>query len=193
VIGFGQELRRAAAGVRIVPRLVAEAPQEWRLGPLTVVVDADAAQLRYARVPIARARPAPADIMTAWRRALAGLVSRSIPPDELLPLLAAAYRELLAGQPRGSRVPLVELRDELARRREQTRAQFSWDVARLRRERRLIHDGQRIDLGVATGAAPSRRSSVVWIEDDSGAGLFYQSFRLVPAAPAGAKPQENRR
>src|SRR5215471_21344059 len=52
---FARELRDAAARRRMVPRLVSDAPEEWRLGPLTVRVDRrrDAAVVRYARLPVA--------------------------------------------------------------------------------------------------------------------------------------------
>src|SRR5262245_50967523 len=66
--GFSKELRHAAAASQVVPRLVCEAPEEWRLGPLTVVLDAGAgtAQLRYARLSVARAPGDAAEIMAAW-------------------------------------------------------------------------------------------------------------------------------
>jgi hypothetical protein len=185
MMSFGAELRRAAAAAaKIVPRLVAERPEEWRVGPLTVVVDraARAAQLRYARLTVARTSADPGAVMTAWRRAITALSMRSLPPDDLLPALAAAWAELASAPAAAAgRVDLVKLRDEIVRRqRDYTRAQFAWDIARLRRERRLVHDGRRIDLGAATGMAASRRSSVVWIEDESGAGQYYQTFRLIP-------------
>src|SRR5262249_6041656 len=106
------------------------------------------------------------------------LRARSRPPDVLLPELAAAYERTLArrGARPGDRVPLVEVRAELDG---YTRAQFAWDLARLRRERRLVVDGRRVEIGVATGHAPARRSQVVWIEDDGGGGVWYESFRMV--------------
>ena len=73
----------------------------------------------------------------------------------------------------GDRVALVDLRAELRC----SRAQFAWDFARLRRERRLVVDGRRVDLGIATGHATARRSRVVWLEDDGG-GAYYATFRL---------------
>src|SRR5437868_9850778 len=123
---------RSLAGTDVVPRLVAERPQpEWRLGPLTVVVGATQARLRYAREPVGTARATAEDIAAAWRKALERLRARSLSPDELLRRLAVAYDTVL--QRRGGkaedRAPLVEVRAELAG---YTRAQFAWDVARLR-------------------------------------------------------------
>ncbi|HEX3475749.1 MAG TPA: hypothetical protein VHT91_12035 [Kofleriaceae bacterium] len=152
-------------------------PPEWRFGELTVVIGAARAELRYAREPVGSSRPAPDAIVAAVQRARDRLATRSRGPDELLPALAAAYATVLRrrGARSGDRVPLVELRDELGG----TRAQFAWDLARLRRERRLVVGGRRIDLGVATGHAAARRSQVVWIESDGGGGSFFQSFRLI--------------
>ena len=188
MLGFGKELRRAAAESQIIPRLIAERPEEWRIGRLTLVVEPGraAAQLRYARVAVARAPRDAEGIMTAWRRALASLVARSLSPDEVLPLLETGYGALLArqGAAAGERVALVDLRAEVAKvHRRHTRAQFAWDLARLRQERRLVHGGRRVDLGVATGDAALHPSRVVWIEDDSGAGQFYLHFRMIEEVP----------
>jgi len=174
--GRGQVLR----GLDAVPRRIAGGPRpEWRLGPLTVVIGAARAELRYAREPVGSSRPTPEAITQAVQRARRRLEDRSRPPDELLPALVTAYAVVLArrGARHGARVPLVELRDQLA---VTTRAQFAWDLARLRRERRLTVGGHRLDLGVATGHAAAHRSRVVWIEDEGGGGSYYASFRMIP-------------
>jgi hypothetical protein len=185
VPGLGRDLLRSLAGTDVVPRLVAERPHpEWRLGPLTVVVGAAEARLRYAREPVGTTRATAMDIAAAWRKALDKLRARSLPPDELLPKLKAAYERVLVKRAAagglvatvGERAPLVDVRAEL---RGYTRAQFAWDVARLRRERRLVIAGRRVEIGVATGHATARRSRVVWLEDDAGSGAFYESFRLI--------------
>jgi len=175
---LGRELVGALAGSDVVPRLIAEVPEpEWRLGPLTVVVGKEQARLRYAREPVGTARANAAEIAAAWRKALERLHARSRSPELLLPALAAAYKKVLANSGARDRVLLVDVRAELAG---YTRAQFAWDLARLRRERRLVVDGARIEIGVATGHATSRRSRVVWIEDDAGSGAWYETFRLIP-------------
>lgn len=170
---------RALAGTNVVPRLVAERPkQEWRLGALTVVVGKQRAELRYARESVGWTKPRAGDIVTGVARALERLQARSRPPDELLPALAAAYAAVLArrGARPGARAPLIEVRDEVGGA---TRAQFAWDLARLRREKRLVVDGRRLDLGVATGHAAARKSRVVWVENDGGGGAYYETFRLI--------------
>ena len=163
------------------PKLIAAGPRpEWRIGELTVVVGPERAELRYAREPVGFCRPEPKAIAEAVERVRRRLAARSRGPDELLPAMAAAYARLLRRQgarpgASGTRVALVELRAELGG----TRAQFAWDVARLRRERRLVVDGRRIDLGVATGHAAGQRSRAVWIEHDGGGGSYFASFRLI--------------
>jgi hypothetical protein len=173
-----KKLVRSVADPRAVPRLVTGGPRpEWRLGELTVVIGPGRAELRYAREPVGFAEPTREAVAQAVKRARARLEARSRAPDELLPALAAAYEAVLArrGARPGDRVPLVELRDQL----DGTRAQFAWDLARLRRERRLVIAGRRLDLGVATGHAAGHRSRVVWIENDGGGGSYFQSFRLI--------------
>jgi len=168
-----------ALGSGSLPRLIsAGPPAEWRFDGLTVVIGAERAELRYAREPVGSAPPSPDAIIEAVARARQRLTARSRGPDELLPALAQAYAVVLArrrARP-GDRVPLVELRDELA---DGTHAQFAWDIARLRRERRLVIGERRVDLGVATGHATARRSTIVWIEDDGGGGSYFASFRLI--------------
>lgn len=174
----GKNLPRAIAGLDAVPRLIAPGPPpEWRIGELTCVIGAERADLRYAREPVGSSRPAPDAIVQAVQRARDRLAARSRAPDQLLPALATAYAAVLGrhGARPGDRVPLVELREELGG----TRAQFAWDLARLRRERRLVVGGRRIDLGVAAGHAAAHRSRVVWIEHDGGGGSYFQSFRLI--------------
>jgi hypothetical protein len=183
---FPAELKRQAAALGVVPRLIAESPEEWRLGPATVVVDRrrGTAQLRYAREPMVRAACEAGEVLAGWRRSLDRLAAESLGPDEFLPALSQAYAQLVvrAGRSLGDRVALVDLVPAVARaagRRSYSRAQFAWDIARLRRERRLQHEGRRVLLDVATGSAGVQRRRVVWIEDESGAGQYYADFRLV--------------
>jgi hypothetical protein len=170
---LGRELARSLAGTALRPRLVAEHPKPtWQLGAVTVLVGRERADLRYAREPIGWCKPTASAIAVAVPRALERLAERSQAPDALLPRLAAAYGKL--AKRAGDRVPLVAIRDAL----DTTRAQFAWDLARLQRERRLAIGKQRIDLGVATGHAASRRSRVVFVENATG-GAFYETFRLI--------------
>jgi hypothetical protein len=178
VAQFAVELRRAAAAIGLTPRLVAEEPAEWRLGRVTVVVDRvrGAAQVRFARVAVAKVAWDAGLVVAACSRVLARLQAESLSPEQFAGALVAAYP--------GGAVPLVELVPRVARaagRRRYTRAQFVWDLARLRSERGLVlPQGHRIAVDVATGAgAPAR---ALWIEDESGTGQYYRTLRLLETA-----------
>jgi hypothetical protein len=167
--------------MNVVPRLVAQRPRpEWRVGVFTIVVGKQRATLRFAREPVGWAKPNAGAIVDALKRARDRLIARSLEPDALLPKLVAAYKALVGKRKKaGERARLVDVGTRLRTQvRNYTRAQFAWDIARLVREQRLVVDGRRVDLGIATGHAAERRSSVVWIESDSG-GAFYESLRFV--------------
>src|SRR5690349_3340464 len=130
--GFAAELRRAAAASGVVPRLLAEHPEEWRLGRLTAVIDRarGRAQVRYARNAIARARCDAGELVASCDRALARLEAESVAPERFGAAAAAAYAALRArdGQLPGHRVEITDLWPEIARaigRRRYSRAQLA--------------------------------------------------------------------
>lgn len=172
---FAADLRAAAAGLGVVPRLVAELPEEWRVGRLTVAVDRQrgTAQIRFARQVVARCAVDAAAVVASCRRALTRLQAESLAPEVFAGALVAAYG--------GGAVALVDLVPRVgsaAGRRRYSRAQFVWDLARLRSEKGLaLPQGRRIAVDVATGAgAPAR---AMWIEDESGTGQYYRTLRLL--------------
>ena len=159
----------------MVPRLIAEQPEEWRLGRLTVLVDfaRGAARIRFARNAIAKVACEAEQVVAGCRKALARFQAESLPPDAFAAALAAAHG--------GGAVPLVALVPLVGRaagRKRYTRAQFVWDLARTRSERGLLlPQGRRIAVDVATGAgAPA---GALWIEDESGTGQYYRTLRLL--------------
>jgi len=178
---FAADLRAAAAELGLVPRLLAERPEEWRLGRLTVVVDRrrGSAQIRFARTAVARARCDAAEVMRAWRRVLARLERESLDAAAFAAALAKAYAGLASGRA-GAPVALLALVPAVgaaAGRRRYSRAQFVWDLGRLRSERGLVLPAGRIAVDVATGT-PGR---ALWIEDETGTGQYYRTLRLVAA------------
>jgi hypothetical protein len=52
------------------------------------------------------------------------------------------------------------------------RARFAYDVAKLRREKRLEQNGWRLNLGVATGGTAQEKKRVVYFEDGNGEGEY---------------------
>jgi hypothetical protein len=191
-LAFPRQLHEAFAELGIRPRLVVERPEEWRLGPLTAAVDraADTAVLRYARQPVAvKLRCDAAVIAAAYRRVCERLIAQSMDPERLFASLEAAYRAVLErrGAAAGARAPIAEICAELAAaagpkgaRRRASRAQLSFDIARLRGEGELSRAGRRLDFGVATGGIAARKREVLWIEDESGSGHYYATLRLLP-------------
>ncbi len=159
----------------MVPRLVAEQPEEWRLGRLTVLVDRarDTARIRFARNALAKVACDADQVVAGCQKALARLRAESLPPGDFVAALAAAHG--------GGAVPLVALVPRVGKaagRRRYTRAQFVWDLARTRSERGLVlPQGRRIAVDVATGAAAPAGS--LWIEDESGSGQYYRTLRLL--------------
>ncbi len=177
---FAADLRAAAAELGVVPRLVAERPEEWRLGRLTVVVDRlrGTAQVRFARQAVGRAPCDAGAIFAACARSLERLAGESMDPEAFAVSLVAAHAAAGGGVvPLAGLVPAV---GSAAGRRSYSRAQFVWDLTRLRSERGLqLPEGRRIAVDVATGAgAPGR---ALWIEDETGTGQYYRSLRLLPA------------
>lgn len=178
MLRFAADLRDAAAEVGLKPRLLAEEPEEWRLGLVTVVVDRrrGTAQVRYARMPVGRTRCEAPAVIAACRKAVERLRKESIAPDRFAAALSVGYAALT--RQRGAPVPLLSLWPEVGRaagRRRYARAQFVWDIARLRREQGLVLPEGRISVDVATGT-PGR---ALWIEDEAGTGQYYRSLRLV--------------
>jgi hypothetical protein len=115
--------------------------------------------------------------MTACRRALDRLGKESLAPDRFAPALAAGYGAL--ARRAGAPVDLLALYPDVGRaagRTRYSRAQFVWDIARLRREHGLALPQGRIAIDVATGT-PGR---AVWIEDETGTGQYYRTLRLLP-------------
>jgi hypothetical protein len=158
-----------------VPRLIADLPEEWRLGRLTVLVDRrrGSAQIRFARQVVAKCAVDADAVVDGCRRALTRLQAESLEPEAFAAALVAAH-----GGGAALLVDLVPRVGSAAGRRRYSRAQFVWDLARLRSEHGLaLPQGRRIAVDVATGAgAPAR---AIWIEDESGTGQYYRALRLL--------------
>lgn len=188
-MSFSKELHDELAAIGVRARLIEDRPERWRVGSMVLSVDraGDRATLQYARQPVARGlRCDAAAVAAGYRRAAERLAAGSLSPAEMFEALASAYGAALAerGAPAGSRIALVELASGVAGAagRSYSRAQFAYDLARLRRERQLCQNGARIELGVATGTDAARKSKVVWI-DDGGSGQYFATLRILPERP----------
>lgn len=193
-MSFSRELRDELGAIGVSPRLIAESPEQWRLGSMVLSIDraGDRAMLKYARQPVARnLRCDAASVVAGYRRARDRLVANSLAPDAMFGALVRAYGSALSdrGAAPGARIALVDLLGEVAAAagRGYTRAQFAYDLCRLRREGELGRDGLRLELGVATGSETSRKSRVVWLEDSAGSGQYFATLRVLPARDSPSK------
>lgn len=187
-ITFSRDLSRACAEGGVTARRISDQPEEWRIGHLTIAVQraADRATVRYARLPVVNGVACEASaVIRACRTAAQRLHRRSHAPDDLWNELFAAYGTLAGDDAMGTRVAINDLIAELGRRRGRyPRVQLAYDLGRLIRERRLVRDGVRIDLGVATGHVGGKKRRLLWLEDASGAGQYHETFRLIAAPSA---------
>lgn len=184
---------RAACAERDIPvGVLSRDPLELYLPPITVRVDVDAdrADLSFARIRLARCRADGVAVAAARDEAVAGLEGDSWDPNRYLGQLRDAWAR--AG--RGDWVELVDVLPELALLRQPAafrknpvarqfqpypRVQFAYDLWRLRRDRCLAADGWRLTLGSATGGSTRDKSRVLWLEDGRGGGQYHLTLRFV--------------
>lgn len=206
-LSFTREIRAAAGAASLEFAVLTSEPPEFRVGPLTAVVDfaRRTASVRYARLELEKVPARPAPIVEAVRKHLAQLDRADFVPERFFEQVLQAYQAHLArrGQPLGSRVDLVDLLGEVAfalqspsfftdPAREKfvgyRRVQFAYDLARLRRAGRLAHRGLRMALGAATGASTRQKADVLYLEDDGGHGQYYLSILFRSVEGEGAAP-----
>lgn len=188
---LGKDLKHACAAADLEFRVVSrEDPIEVRIPPLAVTIDKKRgqAEVLFARQPLQTCRADAADIvsthgkvlkrletpfkpeqffqrcLTAWRAARASLGSKATERVEILDFLPYLALEMQSARYRG---------DPIAKNfKDYPRAQFAYDVLRLRRAGGLSQDGMRLNLGVATGTTASQKKRVIYFEDENGAGEF---------------------
>lgn len=197
------ELREACAAKGLELRVVTrEEPVEVRIPPLAVVIDRDkgTAELQFAKLALASVAATPDAILTLHESTIETL-NRDWDPQRFF---SACHRAWLAARGTGvggagDRVEILDFLPYLALQlqkpafhreptqknfRDYSRARFAWDLLRLRREGLLTQDGQRLNLGVATGSTASQKRRVVWIEDEHGDGEYKLTVFFTPAGGA---------
>lgn len=184
-----RDLGPACAKAGLSLRVVSHEPRlQLRIAPFAVEIDAErgVATLLFAREVVATCAADAAAIVETHQRALAALDG---------PFDAAAFFDRCVAAWRAARVALgvgerVELLDFLpfltllrqppafraapsrARYQDYSRAQFAYDILRLRRGVGLERDGWRLGLGVATGTSASQKRRVIYLEDEQGQGEY---------------------
>lgn len=185
-------------GIRLL--VLTKEPLEIRLPPLSVRIDLEKvrAAVLFGRVEIGSAVAAATEILKARDKALKALERRKWSPRtfhrELRTAWGAAGRRL--GRADGW-IELAEVLPELAFRVQGPgwrfdptpknltpygKAQFLYDLHRLRAAGALAHDGWRLALGPATGASTRDKRKVFWVEDGEGRGSYHLTLRFTREA-----------
>lgn len=172
---------------RVVRR---EEPVEIRLPPFGVIIDREKgrAQIQFAKLTLETCAADATEIIDARKRAL----DRLNADFDARRFFEACRRAWLAARgasegATGDRIEIVDFLPYLALQfqrpafhvepsganyRGYSRARFAWDVLQLRRKGNLSQGGWRFNLGVATGTTATKKSRVIWFEDEDGEGEF---------------------
>ncbi|MFT7620037.1 MAG: hypothetical protein ACI97A_003694 [Planctomycetota bacterium] len=162
---------------------------ELRINPLAVVIDRKKgrASIQFAKETILEVQAEAHAILDGYDDALRILSGDFDPSTFHDDCFRAWLASRAAGGGKSERVEVVDFLPYLALQRQSagfrkdpkqsvfrdyTRVQFAWDVLRLREQRMLIHNGLRLNLGVATGTSASKKSRVIFFEDDRGDGEY---------------------
>ncbi|MBM4061077.1 MAG: hypothetical protein FJ265_08270 [Planctomycetes bacterium] len=186
---LGRELKAACDGAGLSLHTVSrEPPVEVRISPLAVVIDFDRAraELRFAKEALGYCPADAKAILTAHAKVKAGL-ERGFAAETFFDQCLTAWRAARAATASSERVELLDFLPFLAVLRQPAkfrsapvrenfasypRAQFAFDVMRLRREFGLSRNGWRMNLGVATGTTASDKRRVLYLEDEAGNGEY---------------------
>ncbi|MBI4816704.1 MAG: hypothetical protein HY791_10625 [Deltaproteobacteria bacterium] len=188
---LGRGLKDACAAHGLSFRIVSrEDPIEVRIPPFSVTLDFSKgrAVFRFARLEIGQCAASRDEILETH-----GELAKSFgPPFEAGKFFDQCRRAYLSaaiaeGRRDGDRLELAEFLPYLAIQRQSkafcvspessafkgySRAQFAFDVMRLREAGGLSRNGFRLNLGVATGTSATDRSRSLYIEDAEGNGEY---------------------
>ncbi len=175
-------------------------PLNVLIAPFTVEIDVGKAEARlsYARAVIASCPASAREILAACEAARQTITAEAIASADFFDMLQRAYRVALVareGRP-GDRVDLVDLLHPLALLRAGVggwhklplakvkpfpRYLLAYQLHRLRRDGALVTDGQRVELGTATGGSTRDKRRVLFIPTTPSDGQYHLSIRFTPA------------
>ncbi len=187
----GRKLKEACGAAGLKLKVISrEDPVELRIPPLAVRLNFDKgeAEFLFAKEPLATCPVTPEDIIANHGKIVRGLEG-AFDPAQFFERCYEAYRMglVVKGAKRGERLELNDFLGHLATRMQSTkfevnpvsgnyrgysRGQFAYDVHRLRLARGLQQNGRRLNFGVATGTAASKKSRVIYMEDEYGQGEY---------------------
>lgn len=179
--------------VRMV--VITKDPLEVRLAPLAAVIDIehDLVELKFGQVTVATCRAASDELLAARRTAIEALNGRGWEAAAHHRLLRRTWSRLRA-ESGNEWIELADVLPELALLRQPKafradptgkrfvaypKANFIYDLWRLRRDRSLLVDGWRLSLGPATGTSAKDKQRVFFVEDEAGQGQFQLTLRFV--------------
>ncbi len=185
----------AARGIRLA--VVTKEPLEIRLPPIGVRIDVEEgrAAIVFGQVELLVCDATAEDIIRAREKALKSLERPKWSPEEFHRQLREAWSAAArrCGRPDGW-VELAEVIADVAVaiqgprwRQDPTarnftsygKAQFLYDLHRLREASALSAGGYRLVLGPATGASTRDKRRVFWVEDGDGRGAYHLTLRFV--------------
>ncbi len=180
------QLKEKCASANLQPQVVSQAPLELRLDPFHVQLDVEGnkAKIFYARELLETVTADADAIMGARDQWLSGLEGKSWDPAAFVESLYLAWRRA------GGRGPqeMMDVLPELALLMQSSsfrrnpiqknfvpysRVQFAYDLWRLRRDKALSHDGQRLNLGAATGNSTRDKRKEIKTEWGNFADVFF--------------------
>jgi hypothetical protein len=189
------EERSQKAGLRLI--CLSKDPLELRLVPFGVLLDFEksSASLTFGKIVLSECSLESKELIKAHTQLLAQLESQPFDPEQFHGQLKAAWQKLSAkpGHEAAGWVELSEILPLLALGRQDSRwrfdptakhyksygkAQFLYDLYRLRQRQKLTVDGWRLSLGVATGGSPGDKKRLYWLEDAEGHGTYQATLRF---------------
>ncbi len=191
---FGRSLKDAAEEARVGFLSLTAEPPTYFLDPFTLEADfgKGIARLVYARTTLSEASLEPKAILQERDKMLQALEGKSFDPESYLARLYQAYER---SAPREQdRVELIDLLPEIALlsqsddfRKDPTRENYkpygrvrlAYDLARLRKNGTLTHQGKRLTLGTATIGTTKHKDRVLFLEEGQGRGQFYLTAAFV--------------
>ncbi|MCB9883063.1 MAG: hypothetical protein H6832_17050 [Planctomycetes bacterium] len=165
-------------------------PPVFDAGGVQVEIDFDKeeAHLSYGREPLCKTALEPVHILDARKQETERLEASWPGADVMFDAFASAYRARLGreNKPAGERVFLVDLLPELQLEASlrglrgviEDKAALAYCLDRLAREGALEREGQRIELGTATGGSTKDKKRVVFLRHGLGGGQYYLTARV---------------
>lgn len=198
---FVQKLEMQAEQHGFEIEKIGESPLVYFADPLTLEVDFDrgSAMILYGKEPIREVAVSAKAVASAYREIAADLDERALESEAFFDTLLKAYRTVLLADDlqSGERIDLVDVLAPLAlltSERDHWRDQdrddesafdrvlLAYQLAQLRRDGMLERQGQRIDLGTATGGTTRDKRNVLFVPVGARDGQFYGSLRFNESA-----------